>query len=35
MDLTFEEQIKLRVIVHKMPSARIIKEKWKRETRNG
>ena len=31
MDLTFEEQIKLRDIAHKMTRARTIEEKWKRE----
>ncbi|MDR5622076.1 hypothetical protein QTA71_08935 [Staphylococcus haemolyticus] len=31
MDLTFEEQIKLRDIARKMTRARTIEEKWKRE----
>ena len=31
MDLTFEEQIKLRDIARKMTRARAIDEKWKRE----
>ena len=31
MDLTFEEQIKLREIARKMTRARTIEEKWKRE----
>lgn len=31
MDLTFEEQIKLRDIARKMPRVRTIEEKWKRE----
>ena len=31
MDLTFEEQIKLRDIARKMTKARTIEEKWKRE----
>ncbi|WP_368877183.1 hypothetical protein [Staphylococcus haemolyticus] len=31
MELTFEEQIKLRDIARKMTRARTIEEKWKRE----
>lgn len=31
MDLTFEEEIKLRDIARKMTRARTIEEKWKRE----
>ncbi|WP_180523114.1 hypothetical protein [Staphylococcus haemolyticus] len=31
MDLTFEEQIKLRDIARKITRARTIEEKWKRE----